>query len=92
MRRSAPCLRVSDDHAVVKTCGTYSGIGRSIGGKVQESTLELLGLCVTAHGDHGVPQFLDVLRHKVRETSVDVSRRDGIDTSKVPPLVGKRAS
>ena len=37
-----------------------------------------------------MPQLLDVLGNEVGETSVNVSRGDGVDTGKVPPLVGER--
>jgi hypothetical protein len=37
-----------------------------------------------------MPQLLDVLGDKVAQTGVNVSRGDGVDTSKVPPLVGER--
>jgi hypothetical protein len=37
-----------------------------------------------------VPQLLDVLGNEVGQTSVNVSRGDGVDTGKVPPLVGER--
>lgn len=38
-----------------------------------------------------MPQLLDVLGNEVGQTSVNVSRGDGVDTGEVPPLVGKRA-
>lgn len=38
-----------------------------------------------------MPQLLDVLSDEVGQTSVDVTGGDGVDASKVPPLVGKRA-
>ena len=37
-----------------------------------------------------MPQLLDVLGNEVGQTSVNVSRGDGVDTGKVPPLVGER--
>lgn len=70
---------------------TYSAVGRGVRGEVNESTLELLGLSITAHGNHGVPQLLDVLGNEVGKTGVDVSWGDGVDTGKVPPLIGERA-
>ena len=38
-----------------------------------------------------MPQLLDVLGNEVGQASVDVTGGDGVDTGKVPPLVGKRA-
>ena len=70
---------------------TYSAVGGSVRGEVDIGTLELGGLSVTAHGDHGVPQLLDVLGNEVGQTSVDVSRGDGVDTGEIPPLVCERA-
>lgn len=49
-------------------------------------------MTVAAHGDHGVPQVLDLLIDKVGETSVDVSGGDAVNTSEVAPLVGEGAS
>lgn len=37
-----------------------------------------------------MPQVLDIFWHEIGETGVDVARRDGVDTGKVPPLVGQR--
>jgi hypothetical protein len=39
---------------------------------------------------HRVPQLLDVLGNEVRQTGVNVSGGNGVDTGKVPPLVGER--
>jgi hypothetical protein len=69
---------------------TYSAVRGCVRGKVDVCALELGSLSITAHGDHAVPQLLDVLGNKVGQTSVNVSRGDGVDTGKVPPLVGKR--
>jgi hypothetical protein len=37
-----------------------------------------------------MPQLLDILRHEIAQTSINVSGGNGVDTGKVPPLVGKR--
>lgn len=68
-----------------------SGVGGSVGNKVDVSTLELLRKTVTAQWDHAVPKLLDVLGNEVGETSVNVTGRDAVDTGKVTPLVGERA-
>lgn len=39
-----------------------------------------------------MPQLLGLLGDEVGQTSVNVTGGDGVDTGKVPPLVGKRAS
>lgn len=65
-------------------------VGGSVGCKVNVSTLEFLGETIAAHGDHAVPQLLHVLGDKVGETSVNVSRGDGVDTGEIAPLVGER--
>ena len=65
-----------------------SGVGACVGGKVDVGALELGGLGVTAKRDHAVPQLLDVLGHEVRQTSVDVAWRDGVDACKVAPFIG----
>lgn len=67
-----------------------SGVSGSIRGKVDISALQLLSKTITAHGDHAVPQLLDVLGDEVGKTSVNVSRRDGVDTGKVAPLISER--
>jgi hypothetical protein len=66
-----------------------SGVGAGIRGEVDVCTLQLRRLCVTTHGDHAVPEILSLLVDEVRETSVDVAGRDGVDASEVTPLVGK---
>jgi hypothetical protein len=66
-------------------------VGGGVGAEVDVGSLELLGLTVATHGDHGVPQLLGVLVDEVRETSVNVSGGDGVDTGEVAPLVGERA-
>ena len=71
---------------------TTSSVGRSIRKEVNVSSLELLGITVSAHGDHALPEVLGLLVDKVGQTSVDVSGGDGVDTGKVAPLVGERAS
>lgn len=67
------------------------GVGGGVGAEVDVGSLELLGVTVTAHGDHGVPELLGVLVDEVRKTGVNVSRGDGVDTGEVAPLVGERA-
>lgn len=75
--------------AVNKEIGT-SHVRASIANQVDIGTLQFLGLTIATHGDHRVPEVLDVLLHKVRQTSVDVSGRNAVDASKVAPLVGQR--
>jgi hypothetical protein len=67
------------------------GVGGGVRAEVDVGSLELLGLTVTTHGDHGVPELLGVLVDEVRETGVNVSRGDGVDTGEVAPLVGEGA-
>lgn len=76
--------------ATVNDKVSTSSIRASIRNKIDISTLKLLGKAITAHGDHVVPQLLDLLVDKVAEASVDVSRRDGVDAGEVAPLVGQR--
>ena len=66
-------------------------VGAGVADEVDVGTLELLGLTVAAHGDHGEPEVLDLLVDKVGETGVDVAGGDGVDTGKVAPLVGEGA-
>ena len=66
------------------------GISRRIADQVHISTLQLLGITVSSHGDHAHPQVLDIFGHEVRQSSVDITRGDGVDTSKVAPLVSQR--
>lgn len=66
------------------------GVRAGIRHKVDIRALELLGQAVAAHGDHVVPQLLDLLVDKVAEARVDVTRGDGVDAGKVAPLVGQR--
>jgi len=65
-------------------------VGASVTAQVYISTLQLLGLAITAHWDHGLPQILSLLVNEVRESGIDVPGRDGVDTSKVAPLIGER--
>lgn len=69
-----------------------SHVGAGIANQVDVGALQLLSLTVAAHGDHRVPQVLDILLDEVRQTSINVSGGDAVDTSKVAPLVGKGAS
>lgn len=69
-----------------------SHVGAGVRNQVNVGTLKLLSLTVAAHGNHRVPQILDLLIDEVGETSVDVSGGDAVNTSKVAPLVGERAS
>ena len=69
-----------------------SDVRAGIRSKQDVSTLELGCLCITTHGDHGVPQLLRLLWHEVGQTSVDVARGDGVHASEVTPLIGKGAS
>lgn len=66
------------------------GVRAGVGNKVDVGALELLGQAVAAHGDHVVPQLLDLLIDKVAEARVDVAWGDGVDAGKVAPLVGQR--
>lgn len=76
---------------VDKEVGTGSVRG-SVRGEVDEGSLELGGLGITAHWDHVVPHLLDLLVDEVGETGVNVAGGDGIDTSEVAPFVGEGAS
>ena len=38
-----------------------------------------------------MPEILSLLVDEVRETGVDVTRRDGVDTGEVAPFVSQRA-
>jgi hypothetical protein len=67
------------------------GVRAGIRSEVDVGALELSSLGITAQGDHAVPQILSLLVNKVRQTSVDVARRDGVDTCEVAPFVGERA-
>ena len=68
------------------------GVRACIAGQIDVCTLELGRLSITAHGNHAVPEILDVFRDEVRETGVNVAWRDGVHTGKVAPFVGQRAS
>lgn len=68
-----------------------SHVAAGITDKVDVRTLEFLGVSVAAHGDHRQPQVLNILGHKVRETRVDIPRRDAVHPGKVTPFVGQRA-
>jgi len=68
------------------------GVGRGVRCEVDVGTLELLGVTVTTHWDHGLPEVLGLLVDEVGETGVNVTGRDGVDTGKVAPLVGEGAS
>jgi hypothetical protein len=61
-----------------------------IADQIHIRALELLRIAIAAQRDHGVPQVLRLLRHKVRQPRVDVARRDGVDSRKVAPLVRQR--
>jgi hypothetical protein len=82
--------RLADSVATVDDDVGTSAVGAGIGGQVHVGTLELSSLSVTAHGDHAVPEILSLLVNEVGETSIDVAGGDGVDTSKVAPLVGQR--
>lgn len=66
-------------------------VGTRIRAEVHISTLQLLGVSITTHRDHALPQLLRVLVDKVRQTRVNVTGRDGVDTGKVAPFVCQRA-
>lgn len=67
-----------------------SHVRAGIADQVDVGTLQLLGLAIAVHGDHGEPQVLDLLVNKVGQTGVDVAGRDAVDAGKVAPLVGER--
>lgn len=67
-----------------------SHVSAGIADQVHVSTLQLLGLAVAAHGDHGEPQILSLLVDKVGKAGVNVTGGDAVDTGKVTPFVGER--
>lgn len=84
------CLR--EDVATVDEDVGAGGVGRSVRGKVQESTLELRGLTLAAHGDLALPDVLGLLRDEVGDLGVDVAGRDGVGARVLDPLDGQRAA
>lgn len=69
-----------------------SGVGASIANQVHIGSLQLLGLTVTAHGDHALPQILGILIDEIRKAGINIARGYAVNTSKIPPLVGEGAS
>lgn len=67
-----------------------TGVGGSVTDEVDVGTLQLLGITISSHWDHALPQVLGLLGDEVAETGVNVTWGYGVDTSKVTPLVGKR--
>ena len=68
------------------------GICRRIRRQVKESTLKLVGLSFTAHGDLVSPGVLRLLGHKVRDLRVDVAWRNGVDSGELDPLDSETAT
>jgi hypothetical protein len=81
---------LADSVATVDDDVGTGAVRASIGGEVDVGTLELSSLRITAHGDHAVPKILSLLVNEVGETSIDVTRRDRVDTGEVAPFVGER--
>ena len=67
-----------------------SSVRTSITRQIDIGALEFLRLGITAQRDHTMPQLLNLLIHKVRQTRINITRRDAIDASEVPPLVRQR--
>jgi len=72
-----------DEH--ISACG----VGACITAEVDIGTLQLLGVTIATHGDHGPPQLLDILVDEIGETGIDITGGDAVDTGKVPPFVGE---
>ena len=68
------------------------GVGSGVGGKVQESTLELVGLTLTAHGDLALPDVLGLLGDEVGDLGGHVAGRDGVGAGELDPLNGEGAA
>ena len=68
-----------------------SRVRAGIACKVNVGALQFLRVAVAAHGNHTLPQILDLLVHKVAQAGVDIPGRDGVDPRKPAPLVGERA-
>ena len=66
-----------------------SGVGAGITAEVDIGALQLLGVTVATHGDHGPPQILDILIDEIGETGIDITGGDAVDAGKVAPLVGE---
>jgi hypothetical protein len=80
---SACITTINDDIAA-------SSVRARVASEVDIGALQLFGVGVTAHGDHGLPQVLDLLVNEIGETSVNVAGGDAVDAGKVSPLVGQR--
>ena len=92
MRSLLICRRLTRAVTTVNDDIGTSSVGASIANQVHIGTLQLLGLAVTAHGDHALPQILGILVDEIREAGINITRRDAVDTSKVTPFVSERAS
>lgn len=68
------------------------GVRAGIADQVHIGTLQLLGVTVATHGDHGLPQVLDLLVNKIGETGVDVAGGDAVDACEISPFVGQGSS
>lgn len=68
-----------------------SGVGTGIANKVDVGRLELFGVAVATHGNHALPEVLDVGGDKIRKAGVNVTGRDAVNAGKVAPLIGERA-
>jgi hypothetical protein len=68
-----------------------SGIGRSIRNQVDICALQLLGLTITTHRNHALPQILRLPVNEIAQPSIDITGRDRVNTGKVAPLVSQRA-
>jgi hypothetical protein len=67
-----------------------SSVAGGIASKVQESTLELFWQTLTAHGDLGLPEIVSLFGNEVGDLGGNVSGRNGVGTSELGPLNGKR--
>jgi hypothetical protein len=65
-------------------------IGAGIADEIDIGALQLLRFSVPAERDHALPQILRLLVDEVRQSSVNVSGRDAVNSREVAPLVGKR--
>lgn len=65
--------RLSDAIATIDKDICASGVRARVTDQVHIGTLQLLGIPITAHGNHAFPQILCILIDKVRKAGVNVA-------------------
>lgn len=84
------CMHLRGAVATVDDDIGSSSVAGGIASKVQESTLKFFGHTLAAHRDLRLPEIVGLLGNEVGDLGGNVSRGNGVGTSKLGPLNGER--